>query len=323
MVAHIWGGKVARTSVFRFLIGLFIMLPGYVQAAPPPVSTSPKIIQDKDCFECHKDVQLKYVLTDGTLASLYVSEKDWANDIHHKKGVKCVDCHVNADNKTHPRSGYAKVDCSRECHLKDVKGFTSHKKNLEETKKSFHPVGIPLKKGKVVYCSDCHTKHTLFPRTDARSSLNSMNAQVTCGQCHEEGKGVAGLLNRIVKFRLNSHEKTDFSQRFEESMCIDCHYGESRHSKRSLDKQYCNQCHIREKGMKVFFSPIHLKASFTEQPVTFLMKIFYLLFIVILIMGSLIYSALFFIKRLKDEAWRKKMIDKFIIPDDVSTIKGQ
>jgi hypothetical protein len=300
---------------FSFLI--ILMLPGFVQAAPPPLSSQQKIIQDKDCFECHKDEKLKYVTPEGAFVSLWVNEKSWADDIHHKKGVKCVDCHITADNKVHLRNGYPKVDCTRECHLKDVKGFTSHKKNLEEAKKSIHQVEVLLKDGKVVYCYDCHSKHTLFPRSDPRSSLNTANALITCGQCHDEGKGIAGFINRVSKFRLNSHEKTDFSQRFEESMCIECHYRESRHSKRSQDRQYCNQCHTMDKGTKIFFSPIHLKASFTEQPVTFLMKIFYLLLIVIIVAGSIVYAGILVARKIRDESWRKRMIDKFIIPDKV------
>lgn len=321
MVAHFLGERTALKLVVWFLAGFFILLLGSIQAADPPVGPSTKIIQDKDCFECHKDEKLKYVLPDGKLASLWVSEKDWADDIHQKKGIKCIDCHVSVDNKTHLRIGYTKVDCTRECHLKDVKGFISHKKNLEDSKKSSHPVGVLLKEEKIVYCSDCHSKHSLFPRTDPRSSLHSRNAQATCGQCHDEGKGISGVLNRLVKFRLNSHEKTDFSQRFDESMCIDCHYRESRHSKKNQDKQYCNRCHTMEKGTKIFFSPIHLKASFTEQPVTFLMRVLYLLLVIALIICALVLGVMFTIKRLKDESWRKKMLDKFIIPDDIPTVK--
>jgi hypothetical protein len=306
-----------------FSLFMVLLLPGLVQAAPPPLTPPQKVIQDKDCFECHKDEKLKYVTPEGAFVSLWVNEKEWADDIHHKKGVKCVDCHVNVDSKTHSLSGYPKVDCTRECHLKDVKGFTSHKKNLEESRKSFHPVGVPLKNGRIVYCADCHTKHTLFPRIDPRSSLNSINAQVTCDQCHDEGKGITGFINRVVKFRLNSHEKTDFSQRFEESMCIDCHYRESRHSKRSQDKQYCNRCHTMEKGTKIFFSPIHLKASFTEQPVTFLMKIFYLFLIVAIVAGFIVYAGIIVLRKIKDESWRKRMTDKFIIPDEVPPAKEQ
>lgn len=308
-------------QILWFSLVIIFSLPGLVQAAPPPLSPPQKVIPDKDCFECHKDEKLKYITPDGAFVSLWVNEKIWADDIHHKKGVKCVDCHVTADNKVHPRNGYPTVDCTRECHLKDVKGFTSHKKNLEEAKKSVHPIGIPLKDGKVVYCYDCHSKHTLFLRTDPRSSLNSLHAQITCGQCHDEGKGMAGLINRVVKFRLNSHEKTDFSQRFEESMCIDCHYRESRHSKRSQDRQYCNRCHTMEKGTKIFFSPIHLKASFAEQPVTFLMKIVYLLLIIVIFAGCIVYAGVFVVRKIRDESWKKRMIDRFIIPDEVPPAK--
>jgi len=310
-------------QIYLFSLAVFFLLPGYVQAASPPLNPSQKVIQDKDCLECHKDERLKYVSPQGTLVSLWVNEKSWADDIHHKKGAACVDCHVNTDNKAHPRTGYAQVDCTRECHLKDVKGFTSHKKNLEDAKKSIHPIGVPLKDGKIVYCYDCHTKHALYPRTDPRSSLNSIYAQRTCGQCHDEGKGISGIMNRVVKFRLNSHEKTDFSQRFEETMCIDCHYRESRHSKRSQDEQYCNRCHTMEKGRKIFFSQIHLKASFSEQPVTFLMKIVYLLLIVAFILGVVVYGVFFIVKRLQDETWRKRMIDKYIIPDETPPVNEQ
>jgi hypothetical protein len=130
-------------------------------------------------------------------------------------------------------------------------------------------------------------------------------------------------MNRVVRFRLNSHEKTDFSQRFEETMCIDCHYRESRHSKRSQDAQYCNRCHTMEKGRKIFFSPIHLKASFSEQPVTFLMRIVYLLLMVVFILGVVVYVVLFIVKKLRDETWRKRMIDKYIIPDETPPVKEQ
>jgi hypothetical protein len=78
-----------------------------------------------------------------------------------------------------------------------------------------------------------------------------------------------------------------------------------------------------EKGKKIFFSPIHLKASFAEQPITFLMKIVYLLLIIAIIALCIVYAGIFIVRKIKDESWRKKMLDKFIITEEVPQVKEQ
>lgn len=308
---------VINISLWFSLLSLFL-LPSLIQAALPSSKHSSKMVEDKDCLECHKDKRLKYVNQDGEFISLFVDPEIWSNDIHHKNGVRCIDCHVNVNTQVHSKEGYAKVDCTRKCHLKDAKGFISHKQNLEEVKKSIHPIGVFLKDNKIIYCHDCHSKHALFPNNDPRSSLSSINAPLTCSKCHEPGKKVKGLVNNLLRFRINSHEKTDFSQRFEETMCLDCHYQESTHLKITQEKQYCNQCHIMTKGKKIFFSPIHLDTSFSNQPITFLMKIVYFLIILFCLAVISLYLIFYILKKIKDESFKKKILEKFIISDETA-----
>lgn len=261
------------------------------------------------CLECHHDEKLYGIDIDGKLVSLWVNEEEWSGDIHNRKGIKCVYCHLEAKPKVHPKQGFKKVNCAMDCH---IKGFKNHSKEYEQCQKSIHAVGIKSEEGKIIYCSDCHGKHNLRPAKDPQSSIHKNRLATTCTRCHQDVVRPRGILNQIISYRINHHEKVNLCQRNDEGQCLNCHYSVASHTKEIREKPSCEKCHtIDQYQQSLWFSPIHLKMSYKEQPTTYLIKLIYILFIVGVVVCVIFYIVFSLIKILRSEERLKEWIDKF------------
>ena len=80
------------------------------------------IYTDQDCLSCHGKSDIFQITKDGKVRSLFVDPEEWAQDIHHKGNMTCVDCHTYSNPYVHFREGVVDVDCAR-CHPQDAEEY--------------------------------------------------------------------------------------------------------------------------------------------------------------------------------------------------------
>ena len=229
-----------RKIIFCTLFVLSI-LPFYLQSL--------EAYPDKDCLKCHQKTEISQTLKNGQTRSLYVDPSKWALDLHHKIGMTCVDCHVQATPFLHLREGFKKANCAN-CHPEEEEEFT---KNIHFEYRNITPgKTLPL-------CYDCHTKHFVLLCDHPESSVHEANIGKTCGICHAEVK-VRAMSKGTSLGKISGHRKGDLSEKFDLNVCISCHYEDSAHGPKRAYKDYCSRCHdVRRKG-DIVLGPIHLES---------------------------------------------------------------
>ena len=114
-----------------------------------------------DCLACHADQSM----TDGNGHKIGVDGEKFGKSVHDS--LKCNDCHADIKDYPHPDKP-AKVQCT-----------TCHSDQEALLKNSVHA------DGKEHPCTSCHgDPHSIFPKTDARSTVYPINVPTTCGKCH-------------------------------------------------------------------------------------------------------------------------------------------
>ncbi len=231
-------------------------------------------IKDQDCLDCHRDLMLKTISSTGELRSIYVDPQEWVEDIHHKKGIKCVDCHEGMTPFSHPKEGARRVGCTR-CHP----GAS------EENQLNIHNAFAGITDKSLPECYDCHTKHRVRAKRDAESTVRGENVGKTCYSCHENIRR-KGYINFLPTRIFLGHRKCDVDVKFNIKACINCH-GDAGHGPMTTYPEYCGRCHnTMEKGD--FFSATHASSSSQSQPFRFLMGNMSLGLNLALIIGALI-----------------------------------
>jgi len=226
---------------------IFIFFIFFVLSIHPSYLQSFDGYPDKDCLKCHEKPEISQTLKNGHTRSIHVDPSKWAQDIHHKIGMTCVDCHVQAIPSLHIREGFKKVDCAN-CHPEEEEEFT---KNIHFEYRNVTPEKT------LPQCYDCHTKHFVLLHDHPESSIHEANIGKTCGICHAEVK-VRGIFKGMSLGKISGHRKGDLSDKFDMNVCISCHYGDSAHGPKRAYKEYCSRCHdVRRKGIGIL-SPIHL-----------------------------------------------------------------
>lgn len=200
-----------------------------------------------DCLLCHGKPEISQVTSIGEVRSVYVNPEDWAQDVHNKKGIVCVDCHANANPYLHFREGFIRGDCAR-CHPEEE----------EEYQKNIHlTFSLPSANKELPLCYHCHTKHSVLRYDDPSSSIHEKNIGKTCGSCHPEVM-VRAITKGTSLGKISGHRKGDLSEKFDMRVCISCHYEDSAHGQKRAYKDFCSRCHdVRSKGTFIL-GPIHL-----------------------------------------------------------------
>ena len=258
----------ARLSIFgkSTLILIVGSLLFTVHAAPALADT------DQSCLECHRDAGLKRLLVTGELSSLYVNPEEWQTDVHHKKGIKCIDCHEGMTPFSHPKEGAFKVGCGR-----------CHPGAREQNQLNIHNAFVGITDKSLPECYDCHSKHRVKTKDDPESTINSENIGKTCYSCHQELRRKVYMSILPTQIILG-HRKCDVNGNFDLSLCINCH-GDAGHGPLAGYPEYCNRCHnIRKKPG--FFSRTHSLSSAKGQPLGFLLENMSLGLNLVLIVGA-------------------------------------
>ncbi len=204
-------------------------------------------MSDEACLECHSDPEMT-TEKDGTEISLFVDHTVFQATVHAENG--CISCHDDADveeGEEHPVP-LASVVCAN-CH-EDIG---------EEYENSMHgQARINAGDLQAPKCYDCHTKHSILPPSDKRSSTFPLNIPTTCGRCHREDSDMnkshnIGEHNIVANYSMSIHGKGLYEDGLiVTAVCSSCHTphnvqrpNDPRSSvNRNNIVETCNQCHV-------------------------------------------------------------------------------
>jgi predicted CXXCH cytochrome family protein len=140
--------------VFSIRLALFVCVLLVVASAGLAQSNS-------DCLACHSDASMQ----NASGHSISVDEHKFGSSIH---GVlECKNCHTDIKGYPHPDK-IAPVKCAA-CHADQAQGLAAsvHSDGAE------HP------------CTSCHgDAHSIYPKSDPRSTVYPLNVPKTCSACH-------------------------------------------------------------------------------------------------------------------------------------------
>ena len=187
----------------------------WISAAVLTFSLGASALENADCYVCHADAEMSKANPDGSTLSLHVNNDVYLTSVH--AGLECVACHTDVTETPHPE-GLKKVDCAI-CHETEAKVYAA----------SLH--GQVLAKGDPLApsCADCHGKHDILGRDNAKSRTNPIHIPETCGGCHAENAPVA---------RSRNIQQHNILQRYDESI-----HGEGLHKKGLTVTAVCTNCH--------------------------------------------------------------------------------
>jgi nitrate/TMAO reductase-like tetraheme cytochrome c subunit len=213
------------------------------------------ITRKVDCTSCHAEIGQQFQLsTHGKLVA--------KND---PNGPTCKECHGTHDvlGKLSPNSATFATNipalCAK-CHREGQKAAAryagSQHEIIEHYTESIHGKGL-MKSGLTVTatCTNCHTPHSVLPKSDSLSSVNPRNVPQTCGRCHH---GIEG------QFEASIHAQKVGKPDKPLPVCSDCH---TAHTIRRVDATgfkleimtQCGRCH--EAIAKTYFDTYHGKVS--------------------------------------------------------------
>lgn len=93
----------------------------------------------------------------------------------------CVDCHWGHAVRD-PRNRAAHFALAEAC-------IHCHKAYGATFRENYHGQATKVGSERAALCADCHTAHTIYPASDARSSVSIGNRLATCRRCHAEARG--------------------------------------------------------------------------------------------------------------------------------------
>jgi uncharacterized protein with PIN domain len=213
-------------------------------------------IQKKvDCASCHAEVGQQYQKSmHGQLLAKNDPNAPNCKECHGTHGV-----HGKAEPSSPTFATNVPILCAR-CHREGKKAAARYTGGeheiIEHYGESIHGKGL-MKSGLTVtaMCTNCHTAHSVQPRSDSTSSVNSRNLPATCGKCHY---GIE------EKFEKSIHSTFVSTSSKPLPVCNDCH---SAHTIRRADEEgfkheimtKCGRCH--EEIAKTYFDTYHGKVS--------------------------------------------------------------
>ncbi|WP_027716328.1 cytochrome c3 family protein [Desulfuromonas sp. TF] len=172
------------------------------------------MLNDVGCADCHSQIHsATYWQNDKrkvveTCAQCHDVEENYLNSVHGRAvmsgngdSAACNDCHnlheikaLGDPNSFENRDFHTKVCLT--CHANEEMMARNSVFNVAVGTymesyhgKNYH-LGFPEK---VAGCADCHSSHSVLPKSDPNSSVNDSNLVATCSQCHE---GATSLFTR-------------------------------------------------------------------------------------------------------------------------------
>ena len=244
--------------------------------------------ENSECVVCHKDYGRSPETIPENVSKLYIDQEKWEKDIHYEvAGLSCDDCHLDATPETHPEGGLQKVNCG-ECHDEEAESYY-------QTVHWTAEVGEGKQKPD---CGDCHPPHATLPQDNPESAVFKGKIKAVCLSCHQERVPSTSLLNRLAVFRISAHRKSDISNRFDPSECINCHYIRTvGHGDNPLTETHCGQCHDMDaKTRELVFGPFHLDPSLKNQHLVFSVEVLNIIIILSILIAFIVLVIRGFVK---------------------------
>jgi len=231
-----------------------------------------------ECLNCHRNSRLSKGKEDGSLLSLYVNEEAFKASVHGAAGMGCTDCHQEAKPNVHPAGGFSEAGCAN-CHQDEAEAY----------KKTSH--GMMLESGmeRAPKCQNCHTAHYIRKINDPQSPVQPSRLSEACAQCHGAAKPLRGFFNALATYRLMGHPKTDLEYHYNTQRCANCHPENTGHPLKQGRTPSCVKCHDPSVSTPLLLGPVHLKMSFQDQPVPFILRILYGVGLVAVILAGVVF----------------------------------
>ncbi|MEO0305649.1 MAG: hypothetical protein ABIM78_04305 [candidate division WOR-3 bacterium] len=229
--------------------------------------------KDKICENCHTDVVVFFYRSD------------------HFEHLNCYSCHGSHKTLSFKIYG-SKIIISEKCS-------TCHLKEGDDYKKSIH--FLSLKKGieDAPSCIDCHSEHYILSPLKKESPVYYKNVPKTCANCHEN-KAITEKYGLPPK-RFSTYLKSYHGLYLEEGIlksanCASCHGNhlilpaedeKSPIHPLNLPKT-CGKCHPVA-DIKFTQGKIHVEANREIAPYVYAVRLFYTIFISILVFGFIMH----------------------------------
>jgi len=145
-----------------------------------PATRGVAVATARRCATCHSREAASYWAdAHGTRAA-----RDAASPapLGRDSGPTCVDCHrghavrTPADTAAH----FAFAETCTHCHAAYGATF----------RENYHGQATQVGSERAALCADCHTAHSVYPASDARSSVAAANRLATCRRCHTQAAGL-------------------------------------------------------------------------------------------------------------------------------------
>lgn len=226
------------------IAGLFIVLTAAFLPTRPASAQAPAVptADNSACLGCHSAPGMQTQLPSGEALYLTVEAQTYAQSVHGKQGITCVQCHTDISGYPHPA---VTADTHRDFTLQMYKTcIQCHEDKYKETLDSTHQKALAAGNIQAAVCTDCHGAHDITPPDEPRSRIPQ-----TCGRCHSQ---IYDLYKESVHgAALIGEGNPDVPS------CTDCHgvhdvQGPSNSPFRLFSPQICARCHADSSLMKKY-----------------------------------------------------------------------
>ncbi len=199
----------------------------------PPIDTTSNVY----CLSCHADAYNPVPLASGESLYIQIDVNDYANSVHDRNDINCVNCHTDISGFPHP------IKTARTLHeyqlQRDLSCVECHEEQASQTKDSIHGQLLSLGDLNAPTCSNCHDPHA----QPYMEELSKIEHSEVCANCH----------NDIFKEYTNSvHGEAMINEDNPDVPgCIDCHgvhtmEDTSTAEFRNSSVYLCADCHTNE-----------------------------------------------------------------------------
>ncbi len=270
------------------------------QSAVTPETLKGSVHASLGCTRCHADItSVPHAerLSAVDCGSCHSAEATgWHKSPHAVRpgAPTCVGCH--GTHSIHPlrpgNNSSIKLQIAQLC--KDC-----HGKEFASYETSVHAKALARGLGEAATCTDCHGEHTIQGPESAGSPVAPASVSSTCGNCHGDKKRMAmsGLpTDRVSTFKSSFHAAALKMGNLKAATCASCHGAHdilastdpaSRTNPANLPTT-CSHCHA---GVKQGFAgvKIHVDVSPTGARAAWFVRVFYIVFISILVLGFVLH----------------------------------
>ncbi len=279
----------------------------------------------KSCLDCHpKSIKDTLNFSIHKVLKCYDCHRGFENTPHPKIKELCERCHSDVVKFFKKSAHYGKLKCF-DCHGKhktisfEVPGgkliiaskcSQCHSAEGENYGKSIHFQALKRGLKDAPSCVDCHSEHYILSPKKKESPVYYKNIPKTCAHCHENRAITSkyGLPPRRYSTFLKSYHGIFLEEGIPYAAnCVSCHGAHfilPASDKRSsihpdnLPKT-CSKCHPGA-DFKFTQGKIHVEAKKEVSPHVFAVRLFYTIFISVLVIGfviHIIFDLLKFIKK--------------------------